>query len=1279
MADLDNAVPTSLEASEQGSADQAATLASQDNGEAPSQAPTTIESQEAASASQVETLANTSDTPAYIEPEKKPELQTITVAKPETIQTPDGYIVKKSDADKIAKQSPMLYDILIRNGYQDYLRAAESTSARLEEETRYGIAKSINKLPLDVQRRLMDAYSENGIEGYNQAVKELNIEEQTKTELTTINVPKSITENKVYDEATGKFITVTPEEYAKRTAYYSDEERRQNALSLLSKYRLPAEGISIAPFGMPPAMSDKYNIVKYIEDNLSDVETAKKILLSAGFKAKDIDTAWVVATGSKVGGLSAFKGEMNPPNLFGQTALKLEAYQQELAKNKTKTGLLPTAAEGAFVAGVEALTAIPILASKATSNPSGALSLAGQTVVGLGQFVATTAKNLVSGKYIADIKMGDASNLVHDTIMTYLIAEGGVRAGKAALSKVTLYVLPRGEPFSVIGKEASTGRLPNIENATKATADAINKVEQLAMTKGGKFTEDVPIEGTAYKFRLLKTPIEQVAGNIVFHGTQDVIDASGKVLKESLLRVMERGEKATPQAYFTSNSFERIKLLADKIPQDVANVDVPAIRTLNFADATDVPKKLVPQIQSYITRNDGKVYGSFVEWLKIDKAKQPHDIDVVFGNNKLAINAREYFKKLAEREGYEARANDRGVQIKQGDKWVTFINIVSRSQHAEMLKGIIRPKENIVDGIQVETIGSQAVMQRLGSLAGDAKSAIRETRLKAMSGKVTKAAESEGVSIKQAKAELNTILIGEGGLYTDPWAAIGYTRGGKNPALVMVITDANKLKSGAEGLAKGETQSAKFIQDAQEGFYGSSKMWRGDFETEIVAAPKTALEVPKPMADLATRVLAGKYSDYVTYDNGRFVPIKIAIDKGSTNITVPTIAQLYGAKLLTLQNALRDTSEALKHPDLVLKDISGTFKAMADLPEMFGSGAGKAGSPTFFGVRDVYLLTDWGEKLRMMSEGIYNKALKRTQRQAKVENIKEDSAIFRRMLERNMDDVYRGNARALLRQYKDVSTAYAASHEAKSKFEDAYLASLGLSIESAFKSSSVSSRAVSDIIKDIRSESKIASSVFSAVPVSSEGISRSSESTRSPETSEIRLVESSVSTPESLRTPESIRSGESITSGGSSSSSGDSSSSPPSESVPPQQPRLVEIQTKKATIEKKTDGEAFVTFKQGLHWVKIKAPYQQDDISISRRPPKGATLTGERGKTSPQRTIQLVGDEKLAPVLLTIDIGNKDAIISHPARKPGKAGALRYRNDKKNKTVSDVTITGVRL
>ena len=113
MPELDNSVPTSLEAAEQGSTDQAATLANQNEPSESSQIPTTIESQEAASASQVETLANTAETPAY----KPPELQTIPEVKADTIETPDGYTIKQSDVNKIEKRSPLLAQVLKQSGY----------------------------------------------------------------------------------------------------------------------------------------------------------------------------------------------------------------------------------------------------------------------------------------------------------------------------------------------------------------------------------------------------------------------------------------------------------------------------------------------------------------------------------------------------------------------------------------------------------------------------------------------------------------------------------------------------------------------------------------------------------------------------------------------------------------------------------------------------------------------------------------------------------------------------------------------------------------------------------------------------------------------------------------------------------------------------------------------------------------------------------------------------------------------------------------------------------
>lgn len=325
------------------------------------------------------------------------------------------------------------------------------------------------------------------------------------------------------------------------------------------------------------------------------------------------------------------------------------------------------------------------------------------------------------------------------------------------------------------------------------------------------------------------------------------------------------------------------------------------------------------------------------------------------------------------------------------------------------------------------------------------------------------------------------IKAGESGLYTDPWAAIAYTRGGQNPGVLMLLTDSSKVQSGAEGLVRGATESDAFIRKAKEGLYGSSKSWRGDLETEIVAAPGTNITTPPPTADLATRVLAGRYADFFTSDGGRFVPIKIGLDKSFSPLTRSLLQEpttWYAVKLYTLYNSLVEAGQALKHPGAVLSDISGTIKAATRIDRYLRGELGGGGRAQFPGVRDVYLEREVGAGVTQWFRSLWDQAKNRTK--SEMPGVAENSKVFRDAVERNMESVYRASADALLGQFQAVAAAYNSDPRVRQKFEDAYIANLGVASKSMTSVATLGAESLSSLV----SEPTLTSTVSAVTPVS---------------------------------------------------------------------------------------------------------------------------------------------------------------------------------------------------
>ncbi len=624
----------------------------------------------------------------------------------------------------------------------------------------------------------------------------------------------------------------------------------------------------------------------------SSLDIIQNELVDAGFDSQAVSQARAIGLGT---GAIAPTVQYGRPSWVQRQTMSLENWLEGLrtSAGKVETGskytnLIPSAAEGLIYTGASAVLGIPLLVLKMTSKPTSAPALVWDTGQGMVTHVGGTAVKLATNAYGSELAKGNAFALAYDTAMSYLIISGAGRGAKGVVTKVATYVGKRGVPFGLIGKEPSTGRIKTPEQFAKNYAEALNEAERLATAKGGKFTGEVPIEGTTYALRYLKTPVSQKFGDVLFHGTKDEFGKSGKLVKESALRI-------------------------------------------------------------------------------------------------------------AERQGY--------------------------------------------------------------------------------------------------------LKTPERGTYTSPWAAIGYTRGGQNPGLLMILTDSSRIKSGAKGLAKGLTESDRFIRRAEKGFYGSSKTWKGDLETEVVAAPGTKFKVPPPKSDLLTRTLAGRYADFVTSDGSKFVPIKIALDKGFSPDALAALRQpskWYGVKLYSLYGALRDASEAIRHPGLVLKDVAGTARELVNLDNFIREGTGTKGGMTMPGLRNVYLTTGIGQWLRIAARDIANKAFQRTKSQLG-ESAREDSAAFRRALERNMDDVYRDNARSLVNSFRAVAQAYAVSDAAKSKFEAAYLANLSLSAEALSRSAVDASETVRSVTDDVASSSPVTErglSYLESTGTETAGVSRATRSSR---------------------------------------------------------------------------------------------------------------------------------------------------------------------------------------
>jgi len=98
------------------------------------------------------------------------------------------------------------------------------------------------------------------------------------------------------------------------------------------------------------------------------------------------------------------------------------------------------------------------------------------------------------------------------------------------------------------------------------------------------------------------------------------------------------------------------------------------------------------------------------------------------------------------------------------------------------------------------------------------------------------------------------------------------------------------------------------------------------------------------------------------------------------------------------------------------------------------------------------------------------------------------------------------------------------------------------------------------------------------------------------------------------------------------------------------------------------------TWKQGFGWWAVKEPYagKEDAMFFKGTPPPNAKII-KGGAKSAFRSIQQISGR--SPEDLKIDLGFQDILISKAKKKPGAAGAIRFRPDPGQKTTGDITVT----
>ncbi len=801
-------------------------------------------------------------------------------------------------------------------------------------------------------------------------------------------------------------------------------------------------------------LPSQQSITKQLERYRQNYDIALETLHDAGFEDTTIRDAEIRAT--TAGTIKPDTGQFPEYNRVQEWATKtqlnlerwlLDKESQYKPSEKYAPSDFDAFMGGSLMAVLTMAMGAPMLATQIIKDPTKTPELAVTTVGDMAKHVVRNISTLATTGYVSPY------DLAYNTALTLMIVSTLKTPIKAFTGKITTFIMPRGISLGGIAKELSTGRIKPIKGFEKQTVTALNQVLKQAITKDSPFTGNIPIEGTPYMFRYLKTPFNEKIGGAVWHATQEGLD----FIKE------------------------------------------------------------------------------------------------------------------------------------QGD----------------------------------------------------------------------------------------IFKVGEDGLYTDPWAALNFARSGENPALMLIITDASEIALPKPTMP---TITPKPYLKPKAGTLTSGvKLWYEHLEPEAVFSPRTKINIPKPTADFMTRVLAGDYADYFTYDAGRFVPIKIGITKLAlkNGAKIPTASDLYAVKLTTIQNAIRDATQALRHPDLMVKDLTRSITSIKDILENIDSSYGvSGGNPTFLGVRDVYTLTNWGLKIQELARKLFEKAKNKTDKQAKRIKIKEGTTEYDALLERNLESVYRANMTSLLKGTKTLAIAYATNPNVKALYEYAYRTRLSQALTATARTSSITNSSRSDALREterviMTPESKAITTIetrpiteATRLTTTEEGIkSEVPSSIISPRTAETRAISRAVTEPvetvRSIRTEPTERIYE------------PTREEPPYTPIIEPPPRFPLIREGKEVSDKIIPSGS-ITWAQGRLragnvWKYIPPPYNiRKPITLFNAP------IGARNTDSivPTETIQIIGSAKGVPKRVSVDLGFADIEVLN-----GKTISFKSSGEKTNVGTNDPSTT----
>jgi hypothetical protein len=831
--------------------------------------------------------------------------------------------------------------------------------------------------------------------------------------------------------------------------------------------------------------------------------------------------------------------------------------------------------------------------------------------------------------------------------MAYGAGKGIVKVG----ARVVTWAHPKGMPLSLIAKEYSAGRIPVVDLPKADLGAAVGKALKEAATPGGKLSGEVTVGEVTVHY--LKTPYEKVVGNSLWHGTQDIgfVDAKG------LVKGLKPG-------------------IGEQIVAGLRDIEMPAIRKLNLADTSSVPRSIASDLKGILQKYNARIYGSTVEWLHLKDAYRPGDLDIAV-RSKYRQAALRDIEKLLQKKNIPYRRITHAFEILTDDKWVKLLDIDTIEHHLRGYPKQYKPQPaKYIDGIYIERLGEQVTRRGYSLIETGAEGRVKDLpRFKLMIETLAKEKPKYKALLDRFTEDVEMAIRmkdsgGEPGIYFSPYAAELFATGDK-PGFVLLLTDSSRIKGIPSSVLEKASGSAWYMDQVKKGLYEPSKTWYRAFETEIVASPSTEFKVPPPTAGLIQRILAGKASDLFTYSTRqeKFLPIRVVADKGVFT-QLPKASRLYAVKLHALANSLQNFMEAIKHPGRAIQDI---VKA----------------KPGPKGVREMEVIdvdVRRGGNIAEIADRLEVEARTKAAKIAKTE------AEFERVFQRELDTAYRRENKALLDKYRQQVESEYATRLGRERFEDIYRYHLDRDFRALTRIARFVER-MRPIITRARQQVRERPTERPVQQLRERPTERPRERPRLERPRERPRPERPRERPRPERPrerprperprerprPERPRERPRL-------------ERPrerprperPTERIPPRIPPRVpppppppgkppSIGKARATAEKRKEFAGAIAWRQGFGWWAIKRPYrsQVDAAFFKGKPPPNAEII-KGGVRSAYRSIQTLTG--LPPERLAIDMGIFDILIGKPHRKPGEPGAIRFKKDIGQKTAGDITI-----